>query len=155
MIPTRGAHGGLRLEGHKERSTRTPIGILAAPAEAVLPLDQHSGIAAHPLVSVGARVLKGQPIAEPRGSISAWIHSPVSGQVIDLDERPSATRGGKPSLSIVIANDGREEAFASSEPLSNFLELSPADLLEHMSRAGIVGLGGAAFPTATKLSTAN
>jgi electron transport complex protein RnfC len=155
MIPTRGAHGGLRLEGHKERSTRTPIGILAAPAEAVLPLDQHSGIAAHPLVSVGARVLKGQPIAEPRGSISAWIHSPISGQVIAIEERPSATRGGDPSLCIVISNDGREERFPSNEPRSNFLDLSPADLLEHIARAGIVGLGGAAFPTATKLSTAN
>jgi electron transport complex protein RnfC len=155
MIPTRGAHGGLRLEGHKERSTRTPIGLLAAPAEAVLPLDQHSGMPAEPVVSVGERVLKGQPVARPRGSISAWIHAPISGHVVAIEERSSSRRGGDRTLSLVIANDGREEAFSLNEPIANFLELAPADLLEHIARAGIVGLGGAAFPTATKLSTAH
>lgn len=155
MIPTRGAHGGLRLEGHKERSTRTPIGLLPAPAEAVLPLDQHSGMPAQPIVTVGERVLKGQPIAEPRGSISAWIHSPVSGHVVAIEERRSATRAGEQTLSLVISNDGQDEAFSLHQPIANFLDLAPADLLEHIARAGIVGLGGAAFPTATKLSTAN
>jgi Na+-translocating ferredoxin:NAD+ oxidoreductase subunit C len=154
MIPTQSAHGGLRLEAHKQRSTHDPIQLLSPPAEAVLALDQHSGSPSRPLVQVGDRVLKGQPIGGPDGEISAWLHAPLSGHIIAIEERPSATRGGKPALSVVIANDGQEERFPGNTSTESFRELAPLDLLDRIAQGGIVGLGGAVFPTAAKLATA-
>jgi Na+-translocating ferredoxin:NAD+ oxidoreductase subunit C len=145
--------GGLRLDAHKERSTAQALRPASAVETLVLPLDQHSGAAAMPLVKPGDRVLRGQPIAEPGGAISAWLHSPASGTVAAIEPRPAPHRLGAPSLSIVIANDGRDEHVAASAP-PPFEQLSPEQLREIIGRGGIVGLGGAVFPTAAKLSSA-
>jgi electron transport complex protein RnfC len=157
MLPARGLHGGIRLDAHQERSTSTPIQILAAPAIAILPLDQHSGVPARSIVGLGERVLKGQPIAAPAGEISAWLHAPVSGRVIAIEERPATTRAGGNAACIVLENDGREDRFDHPRvsQFSDFNALAPAELLDRITHGGIVGLGGAAFPTAAKLVRAN
>jgi electron transport complex protein RnfC len=151
MAGTSGVRGGLRLDAHKQRSTAQPLRT-ASPAEhLVLPLDQHAGAPAVPIVAQGDRVLLGQPIAEPGGTISAWLHSPVSGTVTAIEPRPAPRHAGAPSLSIVIANDAREERLAPLPPPSSFEHLSPPELREYIALGGIVGLGGAIFPTDVKL----
>lgn len=149
-MPTVQLHGGLPLDPIKERSTAQPIRIAPAPSIAVLPLDQHAGEPATALVQPGARVLLGQPIAHPSGEHSAWLHAPVSGQVIAIEPRPTATHLGAPSLSIVIENDGKDARYVTQQ-IDNFATLTPQVLREHIARGGIVGLGGAVFPTDAKL----
>lgn len=149
-----GLHGGIRLEAHQERSTSRPIEILPAPAQAILPLDQHSGLHSKPIVQAGERVLRGQPIAAPSGEISTWLHAPISGHVIAIEERPATTQAGANAPCIVIENDGRDELFEHPR-IPDWRELQPNELLERISQGGIVGLGGAAFPTSAKLSTAS
>lgn len=144
-------HGGLRLDAHKQRSRSKPLRIATAPAQVVLPLDQHGGAAATPIVSTGDTVLLGQPIAQPGGDISAWLHAPVSGTVTAIEPRPSPNHMGAPTMSIVITSDGRDAAFSATARIEDFVSASPIELCEHIGRGGIVGLGGAAFPTAAKL----
>jgi electron transport complex protein RnfC len=146
------ATGGLRLDAHKERSTKHAVKHASIAASLVLPLDQHAGVPAVSTVKVGERVLLGQPIAQPGGEVSAWLHSPVSGTITAIEPRPAPQHGGAPALCIVVANDGRDESMA--HPAARFEDLAPGDLREHIARGGIVGLGGAAFPTAAKLGAA-
>jgi electron transport complex protein RnfC len=140
--------GGLRLEAHKERSTQTPIRSASVPDELIVPLDQQAGAPAVACVTPGERVLKGQPIAQPGAQLSAWIHSPVSGTIVGIEPRPVA-HAEVPSACIIIANDGHDERYAHVpvDPLT----LGSTALCEHIARGGIVGLGGATFPTAAKL----
>lgn len=142
--------GGLQLEGHKHRSTRTPLRAATPPAEVVLALDQHTGFPAVALVKTGDTVALGQPIAQPHAELSAWIHAPVSGRVIALEPRPAAHHGGGLAPSIVIANDGDERKHGANQPVA-FEQMDAYELCEHIGRGGIVGLGGATFPTAAKL----
>ena len=148
-----GVHGGLRLNAHTERSTEQPLRAASPVDSLVIPLDQHAGSAAAPLVKPGERILRGQPIAEPGGEISAWLHAPVSGTVAAIEPRPAPHRMGAPSLSIVVANDKRDERYGSASP-TRFEELSPEQVRDTIARGGIVGLGGAVFPTASKLASA-
>jgi electron transport complex protein RnfC len=140
--------GGLKLETHKQRSTTRPLRIATIPGLFVLPLDQHAGKAARPLVTPGARVARGEPIAEPVGEVSAGLHAPASGRIRSIEVLPSPTsRSG--SLCIVLENDGANRSFDAQPAL-------PADadsqaLRQHIARGGIVGLGGATFPTGPKL----
>ncbi|MET0985432.1 MAG: electron transport complex subunit RsxC [Steroidobacteraceae bacterium] len=146
------SNAGLQLDSHKDISTQQPIRILAPPAELVLPLDQHAGAPAVPIVNVGDIVAKGQPIAKPGATLSAWLHSPVSGTVSAIELRATAHHEGASALSIVIDNDGAETLYADNVPLGNYESLAPEALCEHIARGGIVGLGGAVFPTAVKLT---
>ena len=148
-----GVRGGLRLDAHKERSTAQALRAASPAKTLVLPLDQHAGAPAVPLIKPGERVLCGQPIAEPGGTVSAWLHSPASGTIAAIEPRPAPHRLGAPSLSIVVANDGRDERHAESAQAA-FDQLSPEQLRELIARGGIVGLGGAVFPTAAKLNSA-
>src|SRR5262249_5642893 len=118
-----------------------------------IPLDQHSGLPAVPLVKPSDRIRMWQPIAQPAPSISAWLHSPASGEVIAIEPRPAPHRFATAALSIVIANDGRDERFANAAAVTSFEQISPNEACEHIARGGIVGLGGAAFPTAHKLES--
>ena len=149
-MPEPQVRGGLQLDGHKRRSSASPIRTASPPVQAVLPLDQHTGLPAAPLVQAGDAVLMGQPIAQPQGDLSAWLHAPVSGRVIALEPRPAAHHAGGLAPSIVIDNDGKEQPHPSNRPV-DFGSLDPVDLCEHIARGGIVGLGGATFPTAAKL----
>ncbi len=140
--------GGLTLDANKSRSTRTSLRSATVPQRLILPLDQHAGAPAKPIVKPGDAILLGQPIAEPHGDISAWLHSPASGSIIAVE--PHETPYGTAALSIVIANDGRDARHA--QPTIDYRSLSAAELRAHIARGGIVGLGGAAFPTAIKLN---
>lgn len=143
--------GGLKLDTHKHRSTLRPLRPAPLPDVFVLPLNQHAGHAARPLVAPGDRVARGQPIAEPAGEISAWLHAPASGVVREIESRPSPlAREG--SLCIVLENDGAHRTFDASPTLPS--DASPQALREHIARGGIVGLGGAVFPTGAKLARA-
>lgn len=144
-------NGGLKLAGHKAMSTSTPIAKARIPARLVLPLQQHIGKAGKPLVEIGEQVLKGQVIAENSDYISAPIHAPTSGKIVDIGEYPSPHPSGLSTLCIVIEPDGREE-WVERSPLKHPRNHSPAELRQRVRRAGIVGLGGAAFPTAVKVN---
>jgi len=147
----RGTHAGLRLTAHKQRSTRHPVRQANLPAQLVLALDQQAGVPAIALVQVGEQVARGQPIARPAAELSAWLHSPVSGRVMAIEPRPAAHGGD--TMSIVIANDGQNRTHPDHAPI-DYSSLTPAALCEHIARGGIVGLGGAMFPTAAKLRQA-
>ncbi len=147
-------HGGLRLEPHTARSTSRPIRVAAAPARAVLPLDQHAGHAARPLVRIGDRVQRGQPIAQAQRQISAWLHAPIAGTVHAIEPRVHGHHHDSgAALSIVIDNDG-SDALHPHESFENYAALDPLQLCERIAQGGIVGLGGAVFPTAAKLAAA-
>lgn len=145
--------GGLRIEAHKQRSTKASIRAASLTDRYVIPLDQHSGLPARPLVKPSDYVRQGQPIAQPSPGISAWLHSPVSGEVLAIEPRPAPHRLGAPTISIVIANDGRDQRFENAAAIVSFEQISPTEACEHIARGGIVGLGGAAFPTANKLES--
>ena len=142
------------LAAHKQRSTAAPLRRASSSVEVVLPLNQHAGVAATALVTAGDEVLLGQPVAHPNSDISAWLHSPVSGRVIAVEPRPVASDPNTPALSIVIANDGADNKHPANAPV-DYKALPPIELCEHIARGGIVGLGGATFPTAAKLLQAH
>jgi len=146
-------HGGLRLPAHKSASTAEPIKEVPVPAQLVLPIEQHVGEPAQPVVGVGDHVLKGQLVAEPDGEMGAPVHASSSGTVIAIERWPVSRRHGEKAPCIVIECDGRDEAIADA-PIADYRSLAPADLLLRILDGGIVGLGGAVFPTAQKLMQA-
>ena len=143
-------HGGLRLDAHKKASTTSPIVEVPLPSQLILPLEQHVGEPAQPAVNIGDRVLKGQLIAEPDGELGAPVHASSSGTVVAIEQWPIVRRYGDKAPCIVIECDGEDEAFPGRDH-PDYRELPPADLLLHILNGGIVGLGGAVFPTAQKL----
>ncbi len=145
-------HGGLHLDDHKAESTGQPIEPRPPGQELVLPLRQHIGHDAEAVVKPGDRVGKGQLIAQPFGDISAAIHAPTSGTVTAIEGRPFPHPSGLPVESIVIAADGEDRwAQGLPAPVADFRNLSAPELTQRIREAGIVGLGGAAFPTDAKL----
>lgn len=144
--------GGAHPYDGKKMSRDCPIEILNPGDTLVYPLSQHIGAMAKPLVKAGDRVLVGQKIAEKGGFISANIHSSVSGTVKAIEKRLVATGGMVDS--IVVENDGMYEEAA---PIfsGNPDELSKDEIIKIIEEAGIVGMGGAGFPTNVKLSPKN
>lgn len=119
------------------------------PAIAVIPMSMHAGASANPVVQVGDYVKVGQKIGEAAGFISAPVHSSVSGRVVAIEERPHATRGS--CLSVVIESDGKNTLDESVKPTKGLEALSADEIVEIVKDAGIVGMGGAGFPTYVKL----
>ncbi|MBB4862722.1 electron transport complex protein RnfC [Pseudomonas nitritireducens] len=144
--------GGLSLPANKQQSTATPIQRPPLPQRLVLPLQQHSGDAAVPCVAVGQRVLKGQLIAQAGSAISAALHAPTSGTVIEISAQPYPHPSGLTAPAIVIDSDGAEQ-WTTLEPVADYAALAADVLLERIRQAGIAGLGGAGFPTAAKLAS--
>lgn len=144
--------GGAHPYDGKKMSRDCPIEILNPGDTLVYPLSQHIGAMAKPLVKAGDRVLVGQKIAEKGGFISANIHSSVSGTVKVIEKRLVATGGMVDS--IIVENDGMYEEAA---PIfsGNPDELSKDEIIKIIEEAGIVGMGGAGFPTNVKLSPKN
>ena len=144
-------HGGLHLPEHKSESTGSPIRTAAIPDRLILPLKQHIGAPAHLLVKPGDSVLKGQMLAAPAGRISAPIHAPTSGTVVDISEQQVPHPSGLSAPCIIIEPDGKEEWTALPPPMTNWKELDAETLIERIRDCGIVGLGGATFPSSVKL----
>ena len=119
------------------------------PKVAVIPLSMHAGAPANPVVQPGDYVKVGQVIGEAAGFISAPVHSSVSGTVVAVEERPHAIRGK--CLSVVIESDGKGLVHESVQPTKGLEELVPEEIIEIVKNAGIVGMGGAGFPTYVKL----
>lgn len=147
-------HGGLRLPGHKSESTAQPIYRIPVPAQLVLPIAQHVGEAAQPIVGIGERVLKGQLIAEPDGALGAPVHASSSGKVVAIEPWPVSRRYGDNAPCIIIECDGEDRAVEPVETPPPYDSLPPEALLARILQGGIVGLGGAVYPTAQKLMQA-
>jgi len=144
--------GGVKPDPNKTPSLQTPIGLAPVPALLVVPLHQSIGGMPNPLVKAGDRVLKGQRIGEADKWISAAVHAPTSGTVIAVEERVAAHPSGLPTLSVVIAADGDDE-WMERRPV-DYAALTPEGVRECLRDAGVVGLGGAVFPSHAKLSAA-
>ena len=147
-----GYYGGVHPTERKERTEHLALKNFPDPAEVVIPLSMHAGAPANPVVQVGDTVKVGQKIGEPAAFISAPVHSSVSGTVTAIEERGHATRGT--CLSVVIKSDGKNTLDESVKPHKSLEELTPDEIVEIVKEAGIVGMGGAGFPTSVKLKPA-
>lgn len=145
-----GYYGGVHPSERKELSEGAGLVRFPTPEEIVIPLSQHAGAPANALVQAGDSVKVGQKIGECAGFISGNIHSSVSGTVLAVEDRLHPTKGGK-VLSVVIKNDGKDTPAESVKPNKSLEELTPDEIVEIVKEAGIVGMGGAGFPTSVKL----
>lgn len=145
--------GGIHPYEGKELTMDKPIEVYLPKGDMVYPLSQHIGAPAKPLVKKGDRVLAGQKIAEAGGFVSAHIHSSVSGTVKCIESR--LTAGGNKVNSIVIENDETFESVDYSANVKPLEDMSREDIIAAIQEAGIVGMGGAGFPTHVKLSPKN
>ena len=146
-------HGGIRLQGHKAESMTQGLRQSSLPTRIYLPLKQHIGETNKVLVNPGDRVLRGQLIAGSSSPISAPIHASTSGVVLEISAHPVPHPSGQSSTCIVIDVDGKDEAY--TKELISPQNLTASELIRHIRQAGIVGLGGASFPTSAKLSRGN
>lgn len=141
--------GGIHPPDKKELAKGSPVKDARIPQRVVIPLSQHVGAPCKSLVSINQQVKKGEMIGEPGGFVSSPVHASISGKVVAIGEFPNAM--GRMVMSVVIENDGKEEWTALKDN-PDYLKLSPEELKEKIRAAGIVGLGGAAFPTVVKLT---
>ncbi len=141
--------GGIHPYDGKDLSKDRPIADVLPGNELVYPLSQHIGAPAKPIVAKGDRVLMGQKIAESGGFVSAPIYASVSGTVKTLEARRVVT--GDQVMSIVVENDGQYED-VGFRPREDAKSLSREEIVDIIKEAGIVGMGGAGFPTHVKLS---
>ncbi|GBD99913.1 electron transport complex protein RnfC [bacterium BMS3Abin07] len=141
--------GGIHPPGHKELAEHSPIVDAKSPARAVIPLSQHIGAPCESIVEMGQEVKKGEVIGNPGGFVSAPVHASVSGKVVANGSFP--VPNGRMVPCVVIENDGKEE-WTTLRDSPDYMDLSPEELKEKIKDAGIVGLGGAAFPSHVKLS---
>lgn len=137
---------GIHVPDKKHLSMDKPIEKMPAPSKVFISLSQHIGAPAIPCVNVGDYVKKGQLIGEASGAISANVFSSVCGKVIAIEDIVNGL--GQKFKYIVIENDYSDEELL----FDNMTDFSPSSLIERIRLAGIVGLGGAGFPTAVKLS---
>ena len=142
-------YGGVHPVEGKEPTEHLALVQFPAPETVVIPLSMHLGAPANACVAVGDTVKVGQKIGEAAGFISAPVHSSVSGTVIAIEDRPHASRGT--CLSVVIKNDGLNTVHESVKPNKYLAELSVEEIINIVKEAGIVGMGGAGFPTYVKL----
>lgn len=144
---------GVHPYGGKELSADSAVRTIAPGKELVFPLLQNIGILASPCVAKGDRVLKGQLIADGEGLMCVPVHSSVSGTVKAVEKR--LTVNGDKVMSVVVENDGLDETVENFGRDRDASSLSGADIVKIIADAGIVGFGGAGFPTAVKLSPRN
>ena len=147
-----GFYGGLHPSEHKELAEHIALKAFPAPQVAVIPLSQHAGAPATAVVSAGDTVKVGQKIGESAGFISSTIHSSVSGVVTAVEERLHSTMGTMVT-SVVIQSDGKDELHESVKPYANWESLSVDEIADIVREKGIVGMGGAGFPTSVKLKS--
>ncbi len=144
--------GGVKPATNKAPSVQTPIRIAPIPTRLVVPLHQSIGGQPTPLVEVGDRVLKGQRIGAADKWVSAAVHAPTSGTVLAVEEHVAAHPSGLPTVSVVIEPDGLDE-WIERQPFDH-TSLEPERVREILRDSGVVGLGGAVFPSHVKLTPA-
>jgi electron transport complex protein RnfC len=142
-------HGGIHPPEHKIDSTQQPILTLPLPSQLIVPLRQSMGSIPKCLVKKGEYVKKGQKIAEAQGRVSVCIHAPTSGIVADINEQVVAHPSGLKEACVVIIPDGCDE-WISQEPV-DFSQWAEYEVRHYLQQMGVVGLGGAVFPSHLKL----
>jgi len=148
-------HGGLTLVGYKHISTASAITTMEPCKSYIVPLQQHIGAISQPLVKAGDRVLKGQMLARPGDMVSAAVHSPVSGTVSEISQHDIPHISGLSDLCVFIENDFKDEWVERNPIGDEYNNTSSTDLRKIVRDAGIVGLGGATFPSAVKQTEMN
>jgi len=142
--------GGVHPADNKQLTAHKPTVIAAHPKRAIIPLSQHIGAPTKPLVVIGQEVKKGEKIGETTGFVSAPVHASISGKVAAIGNFPHILGSDMPS--VVIESDGKDEWVAGLKETADYMLLSPDELKKFVADAGIVGMGGATFPTHVKLS---
>ncbi len=144
--------GGVHAEEHKANTAVVPIARnFPIPKKLYIPLQQHVGKPAEPSIKVGDKVLKGQLLAHSQGMISAPVHAPSSGTILDITDFPAPHPSALPIRTIIMETDGKDH-WIQRETVADPFALDPEDISLRVGAAGIVGLGGATFPAAVKLN---
>ncbi len=139
---------GIHPPYNKQFTEKLPIEVMPAPKEVVLPMSMHIGAPAVPDVNVGDHVLLGQVVGKAGGFVSSNIHASVSGTVTAVE--PRLTSGGRKEMCVVIENDFKDERCESFKE-NDVEKLTSEDIMKIITDSGLVGFGGATFPTAVKL----
>ncbi len=145
--------GGVHPDDNKI-SRNCEIEVLPLPQTVYISMAQHLGAPAKPIVAVGDKVKAGQPIAEPGGFISAWVHSSVSGTVKSIAPRKDISGNYMTHIEIAVEGDEWAEGIDLSDALVTDIPSDRAAVLAKIQACGVVGLGGATFPTHVKLNPA-
>ena len=135
--------GGIHPKYNKEMSTTVTTFHTITPKQVVIPMQQHIGAPCTPLVQVGDHVLRGQKIGDGEG-LCVPVHASVSGTVVAIEPRPHTS--GRMVNAVVIDNDFRDTAIETKGNDASLEELNEDEILHAIREAGIVGMGGAAFP---------
>jgi electron transport complex protein RnfC len=146
-------HGGLRLRHNKKVSCELPVAPAPLPERLFVPLLQHAGAPASATVAPGQAVLRGEAIGSFRQFGAGCLHAPTSGTVEAIVAHPASHVSGHDGPCIVIRPDGRD-AWRPREPIADWPSADPETLRQRIASAGIVGLGGAVFPTGYKVAQA-
>ncbi|GAB1260456.1 electron transport complex subunit RsxC [Aurantivibrio plasticivorans] len=143
--------GGIHPDSHKDHTAnRDILTSMPLPERLYLPLFQQAGASALPVVGIGDHVLKGQQIAVTGGGLSAHIHAPTSGKIIAIEDIVAPHPSGLPAPAMVLESDG-DDLPLEQPSICNPFTRDPEELATEVEQAGIVGLGGAIFPSAVKL----
>ena len=142
--------GGVHPSYFKDFTAGMPIAPARSPSQVIIPLHQNIGAPCEATVQVGDEVKVGQKIGEPKGFVSAPIHASVSGKVVKVG--PYNHPLGNPVEAVFIENDGQDTPYEGMKPQKPLEELTPKEIIGISKEAGLVGLGGATFPTHVKLS---
>jgi electron transport complex protein RnfC len=144
--------GGVHPRDRKELSADSPIEDLPMPALLHIPLQQHIGALATPAVRRGEQVAKGQLLAHSQGMISAPVHAPTSGRIVGIGSYPAHHASGLNVRTISLQPDGEDRWAEGIQGVPDPFALEPDEVAARVSAAGIVGMGGATFPSAVKLN---
>ncbi len=146
--------GGVKLRHYKRMSCLHPIARPPMPDKLSLPLKQHVGSIAEPVVTVGQTVLKGELLAKPNNPFGALLHAPTSGYISAIDQQPVISPEHATGACITLIPDNEDIWHPSCQRMiPDWRHMPKHELIEHIATAGIVGLGGAVFPTHRKLNT--
>jgi electron transport complex protein RnfC len=144
--------GGVHPDDRKSLSAGQAIEALPMPQLLHIPLQQHIGAPAEPLVRRGDLVKKGQMLARSQGAISAPVHAPTSGRIMGVGGYPAHHPSGLLVRTVTLQPDGEDEWIDELDPVADPFQLPPEEVAQRVAEAGIVGMGGATFPSAVKLN---
>ncbi|MEH8117242.1 electron transport complex subunit RsxC [Aeromonas allosaccharophila] len=143
-------HGGIHPADNKLQSSQSPVVDAGLPPRLIIPLRQHAGPAGDLLVQVGDKVKKGQPLTRYAKGRTVPIHASTSGTITEIGNHTVAHPSGLGDLCVILTPDGEDE-WGARNGKADYWNLERGELLERIQQAGVAGLGGAVFPTHSKL----
>ncbi|MBL4584722.1 MAG: electron transport complex subunit RsxC [Pseudomonadales bacterium] len=143
--------GGIHPPENKLQSLSIPIQAVPLPSKLILPLQQHIGAPAKTIISAGESVKKGQCLAEAQGFVSAAVHAPTSGTVVEIADHEIPHASGLTGLCIILQPDQKDQ-WIERQGIADIRNIEPTELVNIIRQSGIAGMGGAGFPTSVKLS---